>query len=136
MNACSVFVTAAALGALTLALAGNGPERPVSADRENLELRNQVNELQRRLKTVETRLSALESTVERLKTWHPLPGSPPLPTPLEAPQPPSRFKEKVPENGQAPKIWGQRDINGWTFYVVPCGQGSVEPSGANPVSSR
>ena len=93
-------------------LAGTEPGDGNSADREIEGLKNQINELQARVLLLETRLNRLESAADREKQE----PKPPLPLPLQFPSiaiPPSTDRPQ-------PDIWGERQINGWTFYVVPC----------------
>jgi len=78
-----------------------------------------VEQLQARLKVLEDRLAAVES---------PKPGSPPrilmqpkppaVPPTSPTPSPPGSLGISLSQ----PKVWGQREINGWTYYFIPCGE--------------
>jgi len=97
-------------------LAGTGADHQNPADRELGELKNQVNELQTQIRQLEERLNRLESAANREQQE---PAPPPAPVPLQFPSilmPPSTGRPR-------PEIWGERQINGWTFYVVPCETG-------------
>ncbi len=112
------------------ALAGNEPNSQTPSNRETQELRVQIDELQTRVKMLEERLGRLESKEERTDRR---PAPAPLnPTPLEMPKPPPAFMEEFPQGPSRPKIWGERQINGWTFYLIPCAPGSPASFGPNP----
>ena len=103
-----------ALGVAVVVLAEGGPGEKPSASSEVQELRAEVAELRARLQTLEDRMRKLESTVENPK--------PSVPTPLNIPREKSLLFKVPSESKPSPKIWGEREVNGWTFYVVPCGQ--------------
>ena len=99
-------------------LAGTETNNQVAADREAGGLRTQVNELRARVLLLEARLSRLEAAAgeQKCEQVHPQSFPPPPPSP-------SIFGS--PLNGEPlPEIWGKRQINGWTFYVVPCETGT------------
>ena len=131
-----LLVTAVAGAAIFSFGQGTPGQKPI-ANQEVTEMQNQINELQSRIQALESRMKGLESTVQELKTPHLQPLTLPrgnsswLNPPASEPNPPiSDFKP--------PKIWGQREINGWTFYIVPCdeqGRGGAE-SQAGIVPSR
>ena len=109
----------ATLGVVSAMLAANGPCEPRNTDGDVQALQKQVAELEARIKTLEDRLEKLES-----------PGKPPLASlPRLAARPPKLNQPGasvpmpgfLPRNGQRPKIWGQGEINGWTFYYIPLG---------------
>jgi TolA-binding protein len=95
-------------------------EKP-AASHEIAEMQIQINELQGKVQVLEGRLKGLESTVQELKTPHlqplTLPGgnSSWFNSSAALPKPPT-------SDSTPPKIWGEREINGWTFYIVPCGE--------------
>jgi hypothetical protein len=77
-------------------------------------LKNQIAELQNRVQRLEDQTRSLESTVHTMQQ--------PRLVPLLG-QPGNRLLlKKPPVEPQPPKIWGQKQVNGWTFYVVPCEQ--------------
>lgn len=80
-------------------------------------LRKQVEQLQQRLKTLEQRLTAVESPKRDLPPGILIrpkpPGSPPMDVVPSLPGPVGRG----PSQG---KIWGEREINGWPFYIIAC----------------
>ncbi len=40
-----------------------------------------------------------------------------------------------PDGWQKPRIWGQREINGWTFYLIPCQEHHDPPvQGVGPIA--
>lgn len=120
MKACFLFISVtAALCVLTMALAGIGPDAQTPADREVGELRKQVDELRARVKVLEERSSRLESVTERLERWRQLPETP-TPAPPGTPNGALPFLKIPPDEGRQPKIWGEREVNGWTFYLIPC----------------
>jgi hypothetical protein len=87
------------------------------------ELRAQVAELRAEVDKLHQRTQTLEAKVEAMK------GSPaPAPSPVVMPYN-SNGRSKfyfTPSNSpaRAPTVWGQREVNGWTYYVVPCEQQS------------
>jgi hypothetical protein len=134
MKACFLFISiAVACCALTLTLARGGPDDPGPADREVGELRKQVDELQARVKALEERLSRLESSAEKMDRWRQPPETP-APPPWGAPKWVLPKGPTPAEGGQPPKIWGQREINGWTFYLIPCKEQNCLPAqGGAPI---
>ena len=100
-----------AVGVALIALADNTPQNPVPAT-DVQALKNQITELQARVQSLEAETKNLESTVRTMQQ--------PRMIPLLQ-QPGNAFPLKVPpSNSQQPKIWGQREVNGWTVYTVPC----------------
>lgn len=91
---------------------------PKESDSDTIrELRTQITELRAEINTLRQRTQSLESTVGDLKRS-------PTPKPLilqpgtGAPSP----SLLTPSPSRPPTIWGQREVNGWTYYVVPCEQ--------------
>jgi hypothetical protein len=98
-----------AIVSLAADLSGGKPQ----ADRvTNEELRTQIVELRARLQALEGQTKQMESTVQELKQSR-------VPTPLNFDMPKLLPNSKSP-SGPSPKIWGEREVNGWTYYVVPC----------------
>lgn len=117
-----LLLVAVVAGVAIISFAQSTPgEKPV-ANQKVAELQNQINDLQARVRALEGRMKGLESTVEELKR-------PPFLQPL-TPQgenmlrfnPPASEPNPATSDFKPPKIWGKREINGWTFYVVPCGR--------------
>lgn len=106
-----------AIVAAGLLLARGQVGQKVEAAPEVDALRQQVGQLQVRFKMLEDRLTKLESakqhTVPHVEVVPNPPSLPPsifIPSPLGVPN----------RSGQQPKIWGQGEINGWPFYLIPC----------------
>ena len=116
-----VWLTSGIVAVVTIGLflaRGENGLKP-KADPETGALRQQIEQLQARLQKVEARLAQLESA-----TSHAPPRFEVVPNPPGAP--PSGFipapKFKGPSlSSPPPKIWGEREINGWRFYLIPCG---------------
>ena len=83
------------------------------------ELRTQIIDLRAKIETLEGRTQSLESRVEQLKQSHEQAHSP---TPLNFPVPAPAFSIPSVSAPRPPTIWGQGEVNGWTYYVVPCGE--------------
>jgi outer membrane murein-binding lipoprotein Lpp len=109
---------AVALGAVGLALARADVANKTDAAAEVRMLRQQVEQLQARLKTPENRLAKVEtarsSVAPRVQMLPQSPGSPPT---LIAPP----FSGLPGGSGPQPKLWGRREVNGWTAHFIPCG---------------
>lgn len=108
-------------GAAIISFGQSKPAEKPATNPEVAEMRNQINALEARVQALEGRMKGLESTVQELKRPHLQPltsqGENLLwvnPSPTQ-PKPPT-------SNPTPPKIWGEREINGWTFYIVPCGE--------------
>lgn len=78
-------------------------------------LKNQIAELQSRVQQLEDQTKSLESTVANLQ-------KPPMIPLFEQPHGPLSFKNPLSDSPSG-KIWGQKQVNGWTVYIVPCEQG-------------
>jgi hypothetical protein len=95
-------------------------EKPLP-NQQVAEMQNQINALQARIQALEGRMKGLESTVQQLKQ----PRLQPLTSPGENSlwlNPPAASPKPPIFDSKPPKIWGEREINGWTFYIVPCGE--------------
>jgi hypothetical protein len=84
------------------------------------ELRTKVQRLEGQVQGLEDHTKKLEAAVEQLKKF-------PAPTPMNlyqspAPSPSPAFNPHG--SSRPPTIWGQGEVNGWTFYYVPCEQQS------------
>jgi outer membrane murein-binding lipoprotein Lpp len=105
-------------GVTLLSLAADSAGGKKSDDSDALrELRAQITQLRAEVDTLRHRTQSLEATVDGLKR-------PQMPTPLNL-QPsqgvpvPSTWIP-APSPSRPPTIWGQGEVNGWTYYVVPC----------------
>jgi hypothetical protein len=80
-------------------------------------LSQQVEQLQARLRSLEDRLAKLEfaksQSAPRIQI---VPSPPSAPPPIFIPS----ASGVLNWSGQQPKIWGQGEINGWPFYLIPC----------------
>ena len=106
------------LGAVSLVLTRAEVGKKADADSEVRALRQRVEQLQARLRKLEDRFTKLESVKPRS-----VPAIEVVPNPPSVP--PSIFIPSQPgvqnRSGQQPKIWGQGEIDGWPFYLIPCG---------------
>ncbi len=99
-----------------IALADNTPTEKNPAPTADVEaLKTQIAELQSRVQALEAQTKSLESTVQTMQQPRLVPLS-------QQPDNPLLFNGSQP-NSPHPKIWGQKEVNGWTVYVVPCEQG-------------
>ena len=125
----------AALCAFTLAPTEGGSDTPapaipdVPAPSAVGELRTQVEELLARVKSLEERSNRLEAMLERLEQRRQPPG---VPVPKPRGMPPDTFPGFPRSNRSQPKIWGEREINGWTFYLIPCQQQPSRSASPSP----
>ena len=106
---------AGAVGVAIVVFAEDQPSEKPSAGSEVSELRGQVADLRTRLQMLEDRMQKLESSVEKSK-------QPSMPTPLNKQGENPLLFLQPQESRPSPKIWGEREVNGWTFYIVPCEQ--------------
>jgi hypothetical protein len=108
-------------GVAILSLAGTTPgEKPAPAP-DVSEMQNEVSNLKAQVQSLEGRVKSLESTVVRMQQPHLMP--------LVVPNSNSSFPTPPAGEPRPPKVWGEREINGWKFYVVPCeqsGNGDVQ----------
>jgi len=114
-----ILLAVIALGAAGWVLARAEVGEESVGDSDVRALRRQIEQLQARLQTLEDRLAKVESakpgTVPRIEILPRLPGTPPT---YPIPSLPGQFGRHPSQ----PKFWGGREINGWDFYVVPCGE--------------
>jgi outer membrane murein-binding lipoprotein Lpp len=111
-----MMVLAAAMGMAVISMAADLSGGKTPTDREALqETRAQIAELRAKVQTLEADTRRLESVVEQLKQSH-------APTPLNFPAPQPSQLNPAPVGSRPPTIWGQGEVNGWTYYVVPCEQ--------------
>jgi hypothetical protein len=105
---------AASAAVISLAQSTPGENKPLAND-ELLALRSEVGVLRAQIQGLEERTKKLESTVEKL-------NQPPHLMPLNAPQPNPLWRKSPSADSRPPTIWGEKQVNGWTFYIVPCEQ--------------
>jgi TolA-binding protein len=84
------------------------------------ELRSQITELRAKVQSLESQTRILQSTVDQLKQSQQ--SHVPAPLSLQIPAPSASLP--LASSSHPPKIWGQGEVNGWTYYVVPCEQQS------------
>lgn len=104
-----LLLSVAAVGVFAVALAEDAPRPKPVRNPEIEELRAQVAQLRAEVQALESRMNKVEVQTQR----------PTVPTPLNPSQSRNNFNF-VPKPLESPKIWGEREVNGWTFYVVPC----------------
>jgi hypothetical protein len=102
----------AATAVAVVSFADITPGAKLPADSEISQMRNELNQLKAKVELLEFRTKSLEFTVQQLK-------QPPHPVPLSPPQGNSLW-QPPPSDSATPKIWGEKEVNGWTFYLVPC----------------
>lgn len=108
-----LLLTMMVAGVAIISLAGSTTgEKPV--DPGLAEMRNEITDLRARIQTLEGRVKSLELTVAQPKR--------PVPTPLILPLPGSSRPQPTAPDSKSPKVWGEGKVNGWTYYIVPCGQ--------------
>ena len=106
-----------ALGAAGWMLAQAEADKQTEGDSDVRTLRKQVAQSQARLKTLEDRLAKVESAKPGVVPWtHILPKSPSAPPAYQVPVLPGPLGKREPQG----KVWGQREVNGWTYYFIPC----------------
>jgi hypothetical protein len=104
-----------AAGIALISLAQDRPEQKDPAQAEVQGLRDEVADLRTRIQVLEERMKKVETTVDKSRQS-------PLPTPLSGPREKLLLPKTSSDTGESPKIWGERKVNGWTFYIVPCEQ--------------
>ena len=100
-----------AAGFVVVAIAEDKPRDKPTRNPELEELRTQVFQLRAQVQALESRMSKVEALAER--------SAPNIPSPLNS-QNGHQSLNLIPAQNGSPKIWGEREVNGWTFYVVPC----------------
>ena len=113
-----LLILCAALGAGIIAFAEVTPGPKPPADTEMSKMRDELERLKAKVEMLEFRTKGLESEVQQLKRS-------PAPAPLSlqgTPAAPSSLPLNIPS--RPPTIWGQGEVNGWTYYIVPCEQQS------------
>ena len=117
-----LFALSLAAGVALVSLAADTAGGKKSDDSDTIrELRTQITELRAEVNKLHQRTETLESSVEELKRSH-------VPTPLNL-QPGPAFPSPSaivpsPNSSRPPTVWGQGEVNGWTYYIVPCEQQS------------
>ena len=117
-----ILLLCAATGVGIIAFAEITPAQksPAPATAETTQLRDELKQLQAKVEMLEFRTKSLESTVAQMKRTHS-----PTPLSLESPATPApSMSLPGTRSPQPPTIWGQREVNGWTYYIVPCAETS------------
>jgi len=133
-----LFALCAVLGVAVFAFADGKPGDSSSANSdiehmgiqlrgEIAQLQTKVAELEARNQSLENRVKGLESKVTEMSHPHltPLNSQSSLWTqPLQVPaiQVPSGVPQIQVPSTEQPNIWGEREINGWKYYIIPCEQ--------------
>jgi hypothetical protein len=106
-----VSTTAAALVIGALAFAGTGSD--------NNSPETDLDRLQKKITALESRVKSLEQQRQTPAPLNYAPRvQPQIQTPPEFLHP---FSPPSEENSRRPKIWGEGQINGWKYYLIPCG---------------
>lgn len=101
-------------GAAIISFAGDKPVEKPAAAPEIGEMRSEISDLRARVQALQDRVKGLESTVAQMRQPHLMP--------LIAPEPNSSLLNPPAIDSKPPRIWGEREINGWRLYIVPCDQ--------------
>ncbi|HEY2081777.1 MAG TPA: hypothetical protein VGI88_03255, partial [Verrucomicrobiae bacterium] len=109
-----IMLLCAAAGVAVISFADITPGEKPAANAEMAQMRDELNQLKAKVEMLEFRTKSLESTVAQLK-------QPPHLMPLNSPQGNLLWRQP-PSELTPPKIWGEKEVNGWTFYIVPCEQ--------------
>ena len=127
-----VLTTAAALVAGALAFAGTEPDKhspETGLDR----LQKKISALEPRVKSLERQLEAPGSLNYPPQVQPRIQAQPPNGSGLLPPQEIYHPFVLPPEaNEQQPKIWGEGQVNGWKYYLIPCVNSSGVPTEADP----
>jgi hypothetical protein len=119
-----VLTTAAALLIGAFAFAGT------ESDKHSPE--TDLDRLQKKITALESRVNSLE---QQRQTPAPLNYTPRVQPQIQTP--PMEFihpfSPPSAENSRRPKIWGEGQINGWKYYLIPCGTSDGAPPEAAPL---
>jgi len=107
----------AVTGVGIIAFGENPQGQKPSATAEVSQMREEIKRLQAKIELLEYRTKNLESTVEQLKRSQ-------APAPLNFQGPAPSLSVPPVSAPKPPTIWGQGEVNGWTYYIVPCGEQS------------
>jgi hypothetical protein len=110
-----IMLLCAATGVAVISFADITPGEKSPANTEISQMRDELNQLKAKVELLEFRTKSLETTVAQLK-------QPPQPVPMIWQSSPPRQPNPSPSDSTSPKIWGEKEVNGWTFYIVPCEQ--------------
>lgn len=114
-----IVLLSVAMGVAVIAFAEITPREKPAPKSEAAQMRDELNALRAKVELLEYRTKSLELTVHQLQRSH---AQTSLSVPAPAPGS-SRFTPSTIES-KPPTIWGQREVNGWTYYIVPCEQPS------------
>jgi hypothetical protein len=105
------------MGVALIAFAEITPREKPAPKSEAAQMRDELNALKAKVELLEYRTKSLELTVHQLQR-------PRAQTSLSvpAPTPPPGTSWFIPSTieSKPPTIWGQGEVNGWTYYIVPC----------------
>ena len=105
----------AAMSVAIIAFAEITPGEKPSPNSEVAQMREEMGKLKAKIELLEYRTKSLESSVEQLKHSH-------TPTPLSLSVPAPALSTPATRPSRTPPIWGQGEVNGWTYYIVPCAE--------------
>ena len=134
-----LFALCAVAGVAVIAFAEGKPgdSAPVNPELEHLgiqlrgeiaALQTKVAELQSKNQSLEGRVKGLETKVEEMSHPHMMPLNSQSSIWTQPLQRCRRFRFRRWRRRfrclrlEQPRVWGEREINGWKFYVIPCEQ--------------
>jgi hypothetical protein len=118
MKKIPIFVAIATAFFVLTMVSADDRSKPARLDKEVQELKQQVGGLKSEVKTLNQRLDRLQSLLQpRLEPLSP--SNPSRPPVVETPKGILPTPDSRQENRNSPKIWGQGEVNGWTFYLIP-----------------
>jgi len=116
-----LFAISLAAGVAIMSLAADPAGGKLTESDSIRDFRAQITELRAEVSKLHQQTQTLESTVEELKRSRIAVTLNPQPAP-SATAPPALIPSPIPS--RPPTVWGQREVNGWTYYIVPCEQQS------------
>jgi hypothetical protein len=111
----TILFLSVAMGVAVIAFAEITPGAKPPPKSETAQMRDELNALKAKVELLEYRTKSLELTVHELQQRR-------VQTTLDVPAAaPAGFAPSTIES-KPPIIWGQGEVNGWTYYIVPCEQ--------------
>jgi hypothetical protein len=115
---------ATGVGIIAFAEITPGQKPAAPAPTEQSQMRDEIKRLQAKVEMLDYRTKSLESTIEQLRSSVEQLKRSHTPTPLSlenpAPAPAPSMSAPGTRSSKPPTIWGQGEVNGWTYYIVPC----------------
>jgi hypothetical protein len=112
-----IVLLSVAMGVAVIAYAEIKPGEKPAPKSDAAQMRDEINALKAKIELLEYRTKSLETTVHSLQRSH-------TQTSFEVPASSPSLVTPSPIESKPPTIWGQREVNGWTYYIVPCEQPS------------